>query len=197
MTIRPINTLSITLRPSYSQTNHELQYVTQSDMNGDDRYVFGTIDQKVLSMSIRVNFNITPDLTIQYWGQPFTASGEYSDFKMITDPKAEKFSDRYHIYTPGQISLDDNEYLIDEDQDLNVDYSFENPDFSVEEWLSNLVIRWEFMPGSTAYLVWSQTRNAYSQDGSFDVGDNLNELFTANKPTNVFLVKFSYRIGLR
>ena len=197
MTVRPVNTLSITLLPSYSQTYHELQYVTQSDMNGDDRYVFGTIDQKVLSMSIRVNFNITPDLTIQYWGQPFTASGEYSDFKMITDPKAGQFSDRYHIYTSNQISLDDNEYRIDEDQDLNVDYSFDNPDFSVDEWLSNLVIRWEFLPGSTAYLVWSQTRNAYSQDGSFNIGDNLNELFTANKATNVFLVKFSYRIGLR
>jgi hypothetical protein len=197
MTVRPVNTLSITLLPSYSQTYHELQYVTQSDMNGDDRYVFGTIDQKVLSMSIRINFNITPDLTIQYWGQPFTASGEYSDFKMITDPKAGQFSDRYHMYTSNQISLDDNEYRVDEDQDLNADYSFENPDFSVDEWLSNLVIRWEFLPGSTAYLVWSQTRNTYSQDGSFNIGDNLNELFTANKATNVFLVKFSYRIGVR
>jgi hypothetical protein len=53
------------------------------------------------------------------------------------------------------------------------------------------------MPGSTAYLVWSQTRNAYNEDGSFDIGDNLNELFTANKPMNVLLLKFSYRFGLR
>jgi hypothetical protein len=166
-------------------------------MNGEARYIFGTIDQKVLSMSIRVNFNITPDLTIQYWGQPFTASGNYSDFKMITNSKAEEFTDRYHIYTNGQINLADNTYEIDEDQDLAVDYSFENPDFTWDEWLSNLVVRWEFLPGSTAYLVWSQTRNAYTQDGSFNVGDNLNDLFTANKPINVFLLKFSYRIGLR
>lgn len=197
MTIRPVNTLSITLLPSYSQTYHELQYVTQTDMNGEDRYIFGTIDQKVLSMSIRVNFNITPDLTIQYWGQPFTAAGDYTDFKMITDPKATEFNDRYHVYTSGQITLEENIYLIDEDQDMTVDYGFDNPDFTVDEWLSNLVIRWEFLPGSTAYLVWSQTRNAYTQDGSFNIGDNLNDLFTANKPTNVFLLKFSYRIGLR
>jgi hypothetical protein len=197
ITIRPINTLSITLLPSYSQSYHELQYIDQADMNSDERYIFGTIDQKVLSMSIRVNFNITPDLTIQYWGQPFTASGDYSDFKMITDPKAAKFTDRYHIYTSEQIHLADDYFEIDENRDLNVDYGFDNPDFTVDEWLSNLVIRWEFMPGSTAYLVWSQTRNYYTQDGSFDVGDNLNDLFSSEKPTNVFLVKFSYRFGLR
>jgi len=197
MTIRPMNTLSITLLPSYSHNLHELQYVGQRDMDGDPRYIFGKIDQKVLSMSIRINFNITPDLTIQYWGQPFTAAGEYTDFKMITDSKADRFQDRYHTYTDQQISLVNSSYEIDENIDGNVDYSFSNPNFTVDEWLSNLVIRWEFMPGSTAYLVWSQTRNYYMADGSFDIGDNLNDLFTANKPTNVFLAKFSYRFGLR
>jgi hypothetical protein len=197
MTVRPLNTLSITLLPSYAHNLHELQYVAQRDMNDDPRYIFGKIDQKVLSMSIRINFNITPDLTIQYWGQPFTASGEYTDFKMITDPKANRFQDRYHTFTSQQINLVGDSYEIDENGDMNVDYSFENPDFTIDEWLSNLVIRWEYLPGSTAYLVWSQTRNYDMQDGSFNIGDNLNDLFTANKATNVFLLKFSYRFGLR
>ena len=197
MTIRPMNTLSITLLPSYSHNLHELQYIGQRDMNGDPRYIFGKIDQKVLSMSLRVNFNITPDLTIQYWGQPFTASGKYTDFKMITNPKAERFTDRYHIYTSDQINLVDDVYEIDEDVDMTVDYSFGKPDFTFDEWLSNLVIRWEFMPGSTTYLVWSQTRNYYLPDGNFDVWENMDLMFTENKPTNVFLLKFSYRFGLR
>ncbi len=166
-------------------------------MNGKDRYIFGTIDQNVLSMSLRIDYNITPDLTIQYWGQPFTASGEYTDFKMITDSKADEFTDRYHIYTSDQISLVDDIFEVDEDVDGNVDYSFYNPDFTVDEWLSNLVIRWEFLPGSTAYLVWSQTRNYYVQDGNSGVWDNMNNMFTDGKPTNTFLIKFSYRFGLR
>jgi len=202
-TFRPMNTLSISLVPSYSHNLRELQYVGQEEMDGDPRYIFGSIDQKVLSMSLRINFNITPDLTIQYWGQPFTASGEYSDFKMITDSKADKYSDRFHIYTDEQISFDQDTYLInengdiDENGDLNTDYSFGNPEFSVNEWLSNLVVRWEFLPGSTAYLVWSQTRNHYVQDGDFDAWENMNLMFTDGSPTNVFLVKFSYRFGLR
>ena len=197
MTFRPLNTLSISLFPSYSQNFDELQYVTQTDMEGDPRYLFGSIDQKVLSMSLRINFNITPDLTIQYWGQPFTASGDYTDFKMITDSKADQYEDRFHVYKEEQISLDENTYLIDENLDSNADYGFWNPDFSVNEWLSNLVVRWEFLPGSTAYLVWSQTRNHYIQDGSFNAWENMNLMFTESSPTNVFLVKFSYRFGLR
>ncbi|MDF1576107.1 MAG: DUF5916 domain-containing protein [Bacteroidales bacterium] len=197
LTIRPLNTLSVSLFPSFSPSKQELQYVNQTDMNEDARYIFASIDQKVLSMSLRINYNITPDLTIQYWGQPFTASGKYSDFKMITDPKAERFSDRYHLYAADQIHLNDQSYEIDENLDMNVDYSFENPDFSVDEWLSNLVIRWEFLPGSTAYLVWSQTRDYYIQDGDFALWENMNHMFTNKRATNTFLVKFSYRFGLR
>jgi hypothetical protein len=197
MTFRPMNTLSITLLPSFSQNFSELQYVSERDMNGDPRYIFGKIDQKVLSMSLRINYNITPDLTIQYWGQPFSASGDYSEYKMITDSKADRFQDRYQIYNEQQIDLVDENYEIDENLDGTMDYSFDNPDFTIDEWLSNLVVRWEFMPGSTAYLVWSQTRNYYIQDGQFHLWENMNDLFTANKPTNVFLLKFSYRFGLR
>jgi len=195
--LRPMNTLSISLYPTYSAYTTELQYITQRKMNSEDRYLFGNIEQKTLNMSLRINFNITPDLTIQYWGQPFIASGEYSEFKMITDPKAGKFTDRYHIYTDGQISINENTYEIDEDEDMNMDYSFWNPDFTVDEWLSNLVIRWEFLPGSTAYMVWSQTRDYYNPTGVFEVWDNMGMLFSDKKATNTFLLKVSYRFGLR
>ncbi len=197
MTVRPMNTLTISLNPSFSTSNRDLQYVTHQDFNGADRYLFGHIDQKTLSMSLRINYNITPDLTIQYWGQPFIASGDFTDFKMITDPKAPAFTDRFQVYTDQQASLVDNTYEIDEDMDLTADYSFGNPNFTVDEWLSNLVIRWEFLPGSTAYLVWSQTRDYYNPAGSFEVWDNMNNMFTDKKATNTLLVKFSYRIGFR
>ena len=197
LTIRPLNTLSISLSPGYSVRSDEFQYITRRSMNDDDRYIFGKIDQRVLNMSLRINYNITPDLTIQYWGQPFIAMGEYSSFKMITDPKADELSDRYREYTSAQISPDDDYYNIDEDTDLTTDYGFGNPDFTVDEWLSNLVIRWEFLPGSTAYLVWSQSRDFYSATGEFEVWNNMHDLFTDRKANNIFLVKLSYRFGLR
>jgi hypothetical protein len=195
--MRPTNTLRISLSPGYSVRNDEFQYIRRASFNDDDRYIFGNIDQKVLSMSIRVNYNITPDLTIEYWGQPFIATGTYSKFKMITDPQADELDDRYHVFTDDQITKEETYYGIDEDIDGTDDYAIGIPDFNVDEWLSNLVVRWEFMPGSTAYLVWSQSRDFYQTHSEFEVWDNLHDLFTNKKANNVFLVKLSYRFGLR
>lgn len=202
MTYRPINTLELSVEPEWEKSFNTMQYVTttENDDDPDDpRYVFGTIDQEILAISFRVDYNITPDLTIQYWGQPFFGSGAYTDFKYITDPNAPEFTDRFHVYSDNEILFDEDNgtYHVDEDVDGSFDYSFDKPDFTVSEFLSNLVIRWEFLPGSTAYLVWSQTRDYYTGDGKFDISGQMHDLLTAMRPYNVFLVKFSYRFGLR
>ncbi|MEZ5071014.1 MAG: DUF5916 domain-containing protein [Bacteroidales bacterium] len=102
LTVRPSDALTLSLEPQFSTERNVLQYIGQEEMNGENRYLFGTIHQRVLSMSLRVNYNITPDLTIQYWGQPFVASGDYSEFKRITDPRADRFADRYAVFPPGR-----------------------------------------------------------------------------------------------
>ena len=197
LTVRPLNSLRISVSPDHSVRSDELQYVAKHSFDGEKRYIFGKIDQKVMSMSLRINYTIIPDLTIQYWAQPFIATGEYSNFKMITDPKATELQDRYHAYTPEQIKREDGYYDVDENRNGIYDYRFNVPDFNVSEWLSNLVIRWEFLPGSTAYLVWSQSRDHFRANGEFDTWNNLNELFTSKKANNIFLLKISYRLGLR
>ncbi len=193
---RPMNSLSINLSPGYSKSTDELQYVTQQDYLNDKRYIMAYIKRNTINMSVRINYNITPDLTIQYWGQPFVATGEYADFKYITNSKADDLQDRYQLYSSEQIRYDENMelYLVDDNMDGVTDYSFDKPDFNVKEFLSNLVLRWEYRPGSTLYLVWSQTRNQYVNNGSFDFSNNVEDLFNAGAH-NIFLVKFSYRFG--
>ncbi len=202
LTYRPVSTLTISAEPQWEKNENIMQYVTTEGNDGDDddpRYIFGSIDQEILSLSFRVDYSITPDLSIQYWGQPFFGSGSYNEFKYITDPNAPEFTDRFHVYEADQITFDEDyeNYIIDEDRDGTPDYLFGKPDFTVSEFLSNLVIRWEFLPGSTAYLVWSQTRDYYTGDGYFEMSDQIHELLTARRPYNVFLIKFSYRFGLR
>ena len=107
---KPVNTLSLSFSPSYMVSYDELQYVDQTNYGNQTRYIYGSIDQKVVSMSFRVNFNLSPDLTLQYWGQPFVASGRYYDFKYITDPMASDYHDRFAAYSPAQIGhFDDDE----------------------------------------------------------------------------------------
>jgi len=195
-TYKPINTLTLSVNPGFNKSFDELQYIGNESFDGKDRYLFASIDQKVLSASIRINFNLSPDLTLQYWGQPFIASGEFKDYKVIDSPMAANYQDRFNLFTTSQMSaLNDGVFDIDENRDGTVDYSIEYPDFNVQEFLSNLVIRWEYSPGSSVYFVWNQTRNASIENGEMHVRDNLDNLFT-EKSHNVFLIKFSYRIGL-
>ena len=193
---RIMNNLNLSVSPEYSTNYNELQYIDTKSYNGQDRYIFGTIDQKTLSLSLRLNYTIVPDLTIQYWGQPFISTGKYADIKRITDVDSEEFRNRYQVFNPNEISLEDGIYYIDENLDTDADYSFDNPDFSFGEWLSNLVIRWEFRPGSTAYLVWSQNRDYSSDYSEQDFMNNFDELYSDEKAENVFLLKFSWRFGL-
>ena len=199
LSAKPTNYLRFSLDPSFNKSNTDLQYVTKKSFSGEDRYIFAHIDRKTLMASFRVNLNLSPDLTLQYWGQPFIATGKYSEFKYITNPMADKFTDRFHIYEGNEISFDADNYNIDENKDGTVDYSFGKRDFNVQEFLSNMVLRWEFNPGSSVYIVWSQSRSCYNDTGEMDVFNDLGDLFNCkdNKPHNVFLVKFSYRFGLR
>jgi hypothetical protein len=196
---KPTNYLVITLNPSISKSFSELQYITKNTVENADKYIFGSIDRKTISTSFRVNLNLSPDLTLQYWGQPFIASGLYYDHKYITDPMADNYHDRFHTYTENEIILDGDQYNVDENADGITDYSFDKEDFNIQEFLSNLVIRWEYSPGSSVYLVWSQTRSSSNNSGTMDYLEDMGDLFDSdnNKPHNVFLIKFSYRFGLK
>ncbi len=114
----------------------------------------------MFSADFRINFSLTPDLSIQYWGQPFVFAGDYSTYKRVTEPMNEDYYSQFHDFSNDEIFYDyeNNIYEIDENQDGTIDYSFENPNFNFFEFRSNLVARWEYIPGSSIYLVWSQGR---------------------------------------
>ena len=199
LSYKPTNYLSLSFNPGFSKSFSELQYVTRLNFNDEDKYIFASIDRKTINTSFRVSLNLSPDLTLQYWGQPFIACGRYYDHKYIIAPKADNYNDRFHVYTASQIKDEGSRYTIDENADGIVDYNFGKRDFNVQEFLSNLVVRWEYAPGSSVYLVWSQTRSGFNDTGNLKYFDDLGNLFdpSENKPHNVFLVKFSYRFGLK
>ncbi len=197
ITIRPSNSISISMEPEYMSQKNELQFVSSRGTTSGPAYLFGKLDQKTFSTTVRVNFTINPELSIEYYGQPFVSAGSYSNFKKITDPVAEKFRERFHSFLPTEISYDQgsNSYNIDESGDGSADYSIGNPDFNFRQFRSNLVVRWEYLPGSVLYLVWSQGRTSSAQDGIFRYGNDMKDLFGIT-PHNVFLVKFSYWFSL-
>ena len=196
---KPLNTIQIFLEPALNISMNDFQYVDGIYSGGKPNYLMARINSKTLSLSMRVNYNITPDLSIEYWGQPFIASGKYSRFKSVVQPKANNYANRFKVFNNQNITLNSNTnyYSVDEDNNSSIDYSFENPDFNVNEFLSNMVLRWEYIPGSVLFLVWSQNRSFESDRGEFDFSHNLRNLYNYEKPTSVFLLKLSYRFGLQ
>lgn len=190
-TFRPLNALSLRMNPFYSFNYDDLQYVETAAHNGESRYLFGRINQKTLGVTLRLDYSITPDLTVQFYGQPFVSAGKYSQFKRITAPRAERYADRFQTFG-NELSYDQagETYGVDESGDGAADYFFSKPDFNFRQFRSNLVVRWEYSPGSTAFLVWSQGRTAFEGSGEFSFGDDVKNLFEVY-PDNVFLIKLN------
>ena len=187
---------SIELEPFYGDECGGWQFVsTRSDLAGNSRYVFGDIHQRTFGTVARVEYTFTPRLSVQLYAQPFVATGEYSEFKEVVDPRAERFDDRFGIFAPGAIALVDGTYRVDADQNGATDFSFDDPAFNVREFHSNLVLRWEYRPGSTMFVVWQQSRDSSSDDPRFRLGRNLGDLFDT-QARNVFLIKVNSWLNL-
>jgi len=192
---QPINSLSLSLNLQYEENPSKTQYVDQIDFSGSKRYVLGAIDNESFSATLRVNYNINPNLTIQYYGQPFIFKADFSDFNYVNNANAEDINERISLYNNNQISFQDDIYSIDEDENGTVDYSFGNPDFAFVQFRSNLVARWEYIPGSEIFLVWSQGITGFGDVNNSFNGIANNQIFN-QKPENTFLIKATYRFVL-
>ncbi len=194
---QPFNALSISLNPEFRLEPNKTQYVDEVDFNGVPRYITGDIDQQTLSTNIRLNYNINPNLTIQYYGEPFISRGRYKDFNFVNNAVANDLSERVTLFDTTQILFNetDDEYSVDEDKDGVEDYTFDNPDFAFVQFRSNLVLRWEYIPGSELFLVWSQgiTGDGDSRQHLFR---SLDDQILGQQPENTFLIKLTYRFVL-
>ena len=192
LTWKHSDAFSLSIYPFYNYNKDNLQYVETVETEDNDYYIFGRINQKTLGSVLRFTYCITPDLTIQFYGMPFISAGRYTHIKRITDSRAVLYEERFHTFSDDEITYDgvDEVYAIDENRDGTTDYTFDKPDFNFKQFRSNLVIRWEYTPGSTVYLVWSQNRTGYDEYGDFSFRGDMRDLFDVY-PHNVILIKLN------
>ena len=150
-------------------------YDNYSDSVGATHYTFARLDQRTASFTFRVNYTASPTLTVQLYAQPFVSKGRYRNIRELADPRAVDYADRYVAYGDARITADPAE-------------------FNYQQFRSNAVLRWEYRPGSTLYLVWQHGRQddeaVYGNRSFFgDVG----RLFRT-PADNTFLLKLSYWI---
>ena len=192
---QPLDALRISVSGDYSYNwRKQDQFVSNVFYNNITRSIVGEVKQKTLRFTGRISYNITPDLTVQYYGQPYITRPLYANFAYVTSPLAKNIKDRFYVFNSSQVSFNNGQYFIDENSDGTPDYSFSKPDFNFVQFRSNLVVRWEYRAGSELYLVWSQSNTPdVASDLYSPLTKSLLDNAFAEHARNIFLVKWTYR----
>ena len=119
-------------------------------------------------MTLRANYTMSPTLSFQSYAEPFVSAGAYTNYKELTNGRADDHTQRFRPYAYGS-----------------------SADFNIRSFRTTNVLRWEFKPGSTLFAVWQQGRQERETAGDFRFGRDFGGLFTSPS-RNTFLVKFSY-----
>ncbi len=195
VTIQPSNNFNINIGTGYNYYwRKQDQYVSQVNVNNTTRYVVSEVSQNTLNFTLRLNYNVTPELTIQYYGQPFITRPIYQNFAYVTDALNPNYDLRYHKFSSSEIKFDGSNYIINEVNNPKYNYSFSKPDFNFVQFRSNLVMRWEYRSGSELYLVWSQANTPdVNTDLNSPVATSLFNNIYNDGAKNIALVKWTYR----
>jgi hypothetical protein len=187
------NSFAITSRTNFEKLTDNNQYVTQTLVGSNVRYIIGKLDRTTLYTTLRAEYFISPELSLQFYGSPYASTGKYVGLYKVTDSYAHKPQNRYgNLKT---VALINGKYYLDENNDGKSDFYIWNPDFNFQEFRSNFVFRWEYKAGSTMYLVWSHNRSAYESQYNSSILDSFGGI-TRIKPDNIFMLKFSYWFSL-
>ena len=170
---RATSSMSLNMGVRYAINKDDSQWVTKQNLaDGAQRFVFGRIDQKTMSFNTRFNYTMSPNLSLQVYAEPFVSAGTYSNYKELVDGRAAEYEDRYRPYQYAG-----------------------RADFNIRSFRTTNVLRWEYRPGSSLFLVWQQGKQDSESYGDFRFGRDFGGVFSAPS-RNVFLIKFSYWLNM-
>ena len=191
---KPGARVSLRLEPQVERVRTSAQYVDTFDDPSathtfGHRYVFADLDQTTVSASVRLNWIFTPRLSLEVYAQPLLSSGRYTGFKELARARSYDFN----AYPDPSATTDPDRIVVDPDGAAGPapGAEIDDPNFSLASLRGNAVLRWEFSPGSTLFLVWTQNRSDSESIGTFRTGRALDRLWGA-AGDNIFLLKLSY-----
>ena len=173
LNIRVSTRFSAGLGTGFSSDRNNTQWFGNfADSGGTTHYSFARLNQRTVSMTARLNYTVTPDLTFEFYGQPFVSTGTYADVREVSaTPGAAAYDDRFQAYAPPPGP---------------------QTSFKYTQLRTNTVVRWEYRPGSTLFLVWAHGRqDASNQNPHQSWTRDYRDLFELH-PDNTFLVKVAY-----
>ncbi|MBL8983117.1 MAG: carbohydrate binding family 9 domain-containing protein [Gemmatimonadetes bacterium] len=170
--IRPSTRLQLNVSTGFTRGTDQTQWLGNFVSGGALHHTFARLTHRTISASLRVNYTVTPDLTFEFYGQPFVATGRYDQVRELSDrPEADAYADRFRPFVPpADVPLA----------------------FRVLQLRTNAVWRWEYLPGSTLFVVWSQGRDGADERAEpHAIRDDYDALFR-QRPNNTLLLKVAH-----
>jgi hypothetical protein len=200
ITWKPNSTINVSFGPFYEINDEAFQWVTNVEdplsPTYGSRYLFAFLNQRTAGGNIRLNWTFTPALSLQLFLQPLVSVGNYRDFKEL----AEARTYNTNLYGAGnsviEYDQDENSYGVDPDGSGPAErFIFNNPDFNFKSLRGNVVLRWEFLPGSVFFLVWTHDKTNFDDPGDFSFGRDFRNLWMTGS-NNVLLAKVTYWLDI-
>lgn len=164
--LKPLPWMMWEFESAFQRNLNQEAWVNNIDFSGTTKSIFGDRTTDEFNFTLRSTITFTRELTLQMYGQIFLAKGHYKNFRMLNG--TSDFTS--YAYTS-------------------------NHDFNRQSFNTNIVLRWEYLPGCTAYLVWSQARDEGNGNYFTSFGDDFNTTFK-RAPTNVIMLKVSYWLNM-
>jgi hypothetical protein len=162
--VQPLERLQASVAVSYAQGRDSAQWIENRDIDGKTDHIYGTLHRNVVDVTLRSTYAFSPDLSLQAYLQPFVAAGDYQNIRRLARPRSYDFE-------PVTLGT--------------------NPDFNQKSVRGNVVLRWEYLRGSTLFVVWNLTQSDSTRPGDFQALRDIRSAFGAGA-NHTFLVKFSY-----
>lgn len=172
--IRISSRMTPSIGASYSRNRENTQfYGNFVDGAGTTHYTFAHLDQTTIGLTFRVDYTASPTLTLQVYANPFVSKGKFSDVREVVNARAGRYADRFAPY------------------DATAEPDAPGP-FNFKAFNSSTVLRWEYRPGSSLFLVWTQGRQDREPlEGSRPLSGDFDRLFDV-RPANTFLIKVAH-----
>ena len=183
------NNFTLSAMTGFTNETNNSQYVKQLTVDNKREYVVGKIDRQTLFTTLRAEYFITPELSLQYYGSPYASIGKYDSYRKVNQSKSKDLNERYTSLTIK------GDKLVDENDNELLDFTTENPDFNFQEFRSNFVLRWEYKTGSTFYFVWTNTSSNYEDVYNPSITNTFKNI-SKLQAQNAFMIKFSYWFSL-
>jgi hypothetical protein len=174
LSLRPLSALELDLIPNVAWTYGSPRWVaTDTNPDSSRTYFFGDLDSKSFDVTLRGTYAFTRSLSLQAYLQPFVASGHYSKVTAATAAGSKPF------------------LALDSFADATLPQGVE-PDFRDGALNLNLFLRWEYLPLSALWLVYTRNQEQTLYDPAEGPGRIRLDRFAGGPSTDVLLVKLSY-----